>query len=131
MGAWEVGPFENDTALDWVADLRSGGAEAVRVALSAAADGFLDAREGEEVVAAAEVVASALGEPAPNLPGDVTAWIAANSGQLSRDDVALARGAMARVVSEKSELRELWVDDAEDEEWPKAMADLQRRLAAL
>ena len=43
----------------------------------------------------------------------------------------LARGAMARVVSEKSELRELWVEDAEDEEWPKAMEDLQRRLAAL
>ena len=131
MGAWEVGPFENDTALDWVADLRSGGAEAVRVALSSAADGFLDAREGEEVVAAAEVVASALGEPAPNLPDDVTAWIATNGGQLSREDVALARGAMARVVSEESELRELWVDDAEDEDWPKVMSDLQRRLAAL
>src|SRR4051794_41896831 len=130
MGAWEVGPFENDTALDWAADLRSGGAEAVRVALSAAADGFLDAREGEEVVAAAEVVASALGEPAPNLPGDVTAWIAANGGQLSREGVALARGAVARGVREQSGVGGIWGGDAEGEGGPEAVAGLPPGLGA-
>jgi uncharacterized protein DUF4259 len=131
MGAWEAGPFENDAAMDWVADLERIGAQAVRTALSVAADGYLEAPEGEEAVAAAEVVASALGEPGPTLPDDVKHWIAANPGQLSAEDVTLARGAMKRVVSEDSELKELWVDDAEDEEWPKAMEDLQRRLADL
>jgi hypothetical protein len=131
MGAWDAGPFENDTAMDWVADLERAGTEAVRSALSVAADGYVDAPEGEEAVAAAEVVASALGERGRNLPEDVRRWISAHGSELSREDVTLARGAMKRVVSEDSELRELWVDDAEDEEWPKAMEDLQRRLAAL
>jgi hypothetical protein len=131
MGAWEAGAFENDTAMDWVADLERVGAQAVRTALSVAADGFLEAPEGEEAVAAAEVVASALGELGPNLPQDVRRWIAANAGQLSAEDVTLARGAMKRVVSEDSELKELWIDDAGDDDWPKAMEDLQRRLAAL
>jgi hypothetical protein len=131
MGAWETGPFENDTAMDWVADLERTGAQAVRTALSVAADGYVEAPAGEEVVAAAEVVASALGEPGPKLPEAVRRWIATNADELSPEDVTLARGAMKRVVSEDSELRELWVDDAEDEDWPKAMEDLQRRLAAL
>jgi hypothetical protein len=131
MGAWEVGPFENDTALDWVADLEETGAQAVRTALSVAADGYLEAHEGAEAVAAAEVVASALGEPGRNLPASVRHWLAANAGELVPEDVTLARGAMKRVVSEDSELWGLWVEDAEDEFWPKAMEDLQRRLAAL
>ena len=131
MGAWEAGPFENDTALDWVADLERTGAQAVRTALSVAADGYVEAPLGEEAVAAAEVVASALGEPGQNLPEPVRRWLATNAGEILRDDVTLARGAIKRVVSEDSELKELWIDDAEDEFWPKAMEDLQRRLAAL
>src|SRR6478752_5559784 len=102
MGAWEAGPFENDTAMDWVADLERTGAHAVRTALSVAADGYVEAPVGEEVVAAAEVVASALGEPGPKLPEAVRRWIATNADELSPEDVTLARGAMKRVVSEDS-----------------------------
>jgi len=131
MGAWEAGAFENDTAMDWVADLERGGADAVRSALAATAYGYIEASEGEEAVAAAEVIASALGQGGPELPDDVARWIRAHGRQFSAEDVALARGAMRRIVSEDSELRELWVDDAEDEDWPRAMEDLQRRLAAL
>ena len=38
MGAWDVGAFDNDDAMDWVADLERRGEDAVRAALAAVAD---------------------------------------------------------------------------------------------
>src|SRR2546430_16610875 len=62
-GAWGDGNFENDDALDWVADCVK---SATPVPVSAAIDGavrskYIEAPEGSAAVAAAEVVAAALG----------------------------------------------------------------------
>ena len=68
MGAWGAGVFANDAAADWADDLvRGGSADVVRAALAAAAErspeADLDADEGCEALAAAEVVAATAGRP--------------------------------------------------------------------
>jgi hypothetical protein len=65
MGYWGVGPFENDTALDWVADLvKSKGLELMREALGPwpKEPDELDAPTADQILAAAEVLA-ATGRP--------------------------------------------------------------------
>jgi hypothetical protein len=134
MAAWDTGAFDNDGAMDWVNDLQAHGQAAVIGALRAAAEPGAETvttDEGEEAVAAAEVVATAFGRPGPDLPDEVIAWIKANGPALPRDVIGLAQTAIERVLSGESELRELWVEDAENTAWPAAIEALRRRLAAL
>ena len=68
MGAWGVGPFENDDASDWVYQLEGAeDLELVRGTLEAAANpqGYLEAPTCSEALAAAEVVAALSGRPTP------------------------------------------------------------------
>ena len=55
-------------------------------------------------------------------------WVQGNHGSVSLADVQLALQALDRVSGDKSELYELWVEDAEDPEWPASIAELRRRL---
>ena len=130
MGAWEATSFGNDAAMDWVAQREEDGAAAVTRALTAAVEASesLDASEGEEAVAAAEVVAAGRGHPAAALPAAVKTWVQGNHGSLSPADVQLALQALDRVSGNNSELYELWVEDAEDPEWSASIAGLRHRL---
>lgn len=130
MGAWEATSFGNDAAMDWVAQLEDDGAAAVARALTAAvgADDHLDVPGGEEAVAAAEVVAAVLGQPAAELPPAVQTWVQDNHGSVSLADAQLALQALDRVSSDTSELYELWVEDAEDPEWSASIAEVRQRL---
>lgn len=110
MGTWDVGPFDNDTAADWCGDLDDASPDArqglVRDTLARAADttGYLEADVADEAIAAAALVAaqSPGGEPAhphygPDEPvPDLTGLR------------ALALQALDRVMTEPSELLELW-----------------------
>ncbi|THA74607.1 DUF4259 domain-containing protein [Streptomyces sp. A0592] len=112
MGTWDVGPFDNDTAADWCGDLDDASPEArqglVRDALARAADTAddLDADVADEAIAAAALVAAQCpgGEPAhphygPDEPlPDLTGLR------------ALALQALDRVITEPSELLELWAE---------------------
>jgi hypothetical protein len=44
------------------------------------------------------------------LPDEVTAWLRSNRAEVAQLDTALALSAVDRVLAEKSELRELWMD---------------------
>ena len=84
--------------------------------------------EGEEAVAAAEVVAATVDQSAAELPTAVKTWIKDNPSALSADTVPLALQALDRVSGKDSELHELWVEDADDPEWAASINDLKRRL---
>jgi hypothetical protein len=129
MGADGVGAFDNDGAMDWVAELEGRGEAAIRDALTAVAkadvDSYVEAPAAEEALAAAEVVAALAGHRAENLPDEVCAWIDAHG--IPADDLFdLALRATKRVAS-SSELRELW-DEAGADEWLAATRDLRYRL---
>ena len=132
VGAWNAESFGNDDAQDWAADLSAvGDREFVRETLERAAgrapDRYLEAPEASQALAAAEVVAAALGRPLSSDPDAEQAlgWAAAHPEVA--DLAPLARNALARVTAENSELNELWVGDAAA--WAGPVEDLRGRLA--
>lgn len=130
MGAWGLGPFENDDALDFVADLETtAGTGHLVTILSAIADDlgiYVNASECSSAIAAAEVVAALLGHPNPEQPEEVTRCAAQQAGA----NEGLAREALRAVerVRERSELRELWEAEVGYPHWKESVADLIARL---
>jgi hypothetical protein len=134
--AWGIGPFENDDAWELLSVLVvTTGTGIVAVALDAASalpEGEqLEAPEAAMAVAAAEVVATALGRPGPGVPGEVRDWIAGNHHGLDTAlTVPMAREAIARVERPGSELRARWERDGRDSHWLAGLRDLDTRLSA-
>ncbi|CAL9441917.1 DUF4259 domain-containing protein [Streptomyces sp. enrichment culture] len=130
MGTWDVGPFDNDTAADFSGALDDAAADAragiVRDTLTRAIGtaGYLEAPESEEAVAAAALVAAQCpgGEPADSVYGpeeplpDLTGL---------RD---LALQALDRVLTEPSELMDLW-DESGGDPWRARIRGLRNVLA--
>ncbi|WP_405728679.1 DUF4259 domain-containing protein [Streptomyces sp. NBC_01537] len=129
MGTWDVGPFDNDTAADFCGDLdeaETGERESIihdtltRVIGMA---GYLETPESEEAVAAAALVAAQCAggdsvdtvygpeEPLPDVTG-------------LRD---LALQALDRVMTEPSELMDLWAE-SDGGPWHATINRLQNSL---
>ena len=138
MSAWDTGTFDNDTAAAWVERLRAGGdADTVKEALDAATDpesaDQLTEDDGCRALAAAEVVAIAVGHPPQVDPPDqelldgLTTWV----GEHPQVSVLgpVARRAADRVAQPGSPLRESWFEDEDDAaRWTKVLDDLRARL---
>lgn len=129
MGTWDVGPFDNDTAADFCGDLDEAASDkregVIRDALTSVIDtvGYLEAPESEEAIAAAALVAAQCpgGEPADPVYGpeeplpDLTGL---------RD---LAHRALDRVMTEPSELMDLWAE-SDGDPWRATINRLQSTL---
>ena len=119
VGTWGEGPFENDVAQDWIPTLTLLPSFAeCRDALAA-----FDASEWECTIAAAEVVASAVATPSPDLPDSVRRWLEATVERPDAADVALAVNAVAFIAM--SEVRTLWPDASA---WLASLAEIRARL---
>ena len=136
MGAWGHQTFEDDCALDWVYDFES--KKDKRLFLKDTFQGIIDRRddeletdEGSWVLAAAEVLAALKGFPPKVFPAELAAWVAQNLAPVEPDQIAQALEAIAIIKNpETSELAALW-EEAEDGEWPNAVAELEARLQSL
>jgi len=130
MGAWGANAFENDDAADWLSDLvdTEDDTDPVRFALEAVIeeDEPVEAPESSMALAAAEVVAAALGRPSPKLPEDVQSWLPRQRVKVIGELRDLALDAV-RTVKENSELRDLW-NESDPAEWLKEVEDLEKRL---
>ena len=134
MGTWGIESFENDDAMDWVAELQADGIRATGTAIQAVLDAapeYLEAPTCMLGLAAAEVVAALRGRPAKSLPPEVQSWVnvvAAKSGTHPGDELAQnARRAVELIVAD-SELLELWTESGELDQWQRSVADLRARL---
>jgi hypothetical protein len=130
MGAWGIGSFENDDALDWVGGIEGfDGLSMVRAKLKQVADqeAYLEAPDACQAIAAAEVVAAVAGQPCASPPEAVVQMIEVQVTILQADR-DLARQALDRVLGESSELAELWAESDESDAWKAAMAELRGRL---
>lgn len=140
MGAWDVGHFDNDSALDWVQDILEGNdLKQVKKLLSSIAnpkgifgffkskENYLDADQACYGLVAGEVIATIIGKPSDELPDDLMEWIQSNDFSVTKPEIDMARKAIVR-IKEDSELRELWVESDEFEEWKQKVEDLERRL---
>lgn len=128
MGAWGINFDECDGSLDFLGDVedsRDWSDVSHRIRDYVENGGYDDA---EEVVAALELVASALGHSSPRLKADLSEWASqhANDAGNERDTSLKA----VKLVSEKSELSELWAEADEGDDWQATIADLQTRLQA-
>jgi hypothetical protein len=133
MGTWGPGVFENDAASDFVSDVIDGGgiralARAIDRVLSLKGN-YLEAPDGQEGLAAAEIIARLSGN-AGRRSGDtasIDAWV---RGQAKVPDelVKKAKRSIARILTEPSELLELWTDSDEFDDWKRSMEQLAQRL---
>jgi hypothetical protein len=133
VGAWGTGAFENDDALDWIAEFcEEPGEEGLRAALSAAADadGYLESSDASNALAAAEVVAALNGAPTADtvVAEDYLPIVARMGLPVSRELRALALRAIDRVTSD-SELKELWDEAESPAPWYAAVAALRDRVS--
>jgi hypothetical protein len=133
MGAWGEKTFQNDSSLDWLAELDAGGVEMLRDTLSRVADtdqeDYLDVDDGTSAIAAAEIVAAALGHGRDRLTEAAITWLDANPGALVAEDLTLANRAVERVLAGESELRALWDENGPDNAWHLDVRILLDRLA--
>lgn len=130
MGAWGIGHFDNDDAGDWVWELEDAGSlDPVSDAFSAVEESgdYLESPDACIGLAAAEVVAASLGKPPADLPESVAALVAGLSAPADSGMVARARSVVEKVAA-GSELRELWEETGDFDQWQSSVADLLRRL---
>lgn len=135
MGAWSHEPFGNDTACDWSYGLLEGNdLTPVRTAIRAALDAeeYLDADVASEAVAAVEVLAKILGRgtQADAYTEEVDAWVARLSESVHPTLLEDARRVIDRVLSDPSELRELWDESEDAEVWRESLDRLRQGLHA-
>ena len=137
MGAWGSGSFENDTAMDWAAEVQS--LEDVRklfAGLKQQTDGFegdgeleLDADFACELLAAAECVATLMGRRGRDFPDDLAQRLE-GSGEPDNLMFHQARNAVLHVMRH-SELAELWEEAGEDGEPNEWLAEMTRLIDRL
>ena len=139
MGTWAIGPFGNDFAQDWVEDLQESKDlyfidDTLSNVLQAETTEYLEAPFGAEALAAVETWARLLGKGGASDEDSerADAWVADLLPKFKpRSDIAeKALRALALVLSEGSELRELWQDSEHYAAWRTSVEDLQRRLSA-
>jgi len=134
MGAWSHEAFGNDDAGDWIAQLEErkdlGLVESTLDAVLAIGDDYLEAPEASEAIAAAEVVARLRGRPgsADAAAEAVDAWVECVKLQVPPALTAKARRALDRILTEPSELMELWDESEDAAAWRASVEDLKARL---
>jgi len=135
MGTWSHEPFGNDAACDWAYALEGERdyavvAQALHAALDGGDDG-LDADIAVEAIAAAEVLAKALGRGTQSdaYTEDVDAWLKALNVRPPEALPGQAIVALDRTLAPGSDLRELWMEGDGFERWETSVQALKAALA--
>ena len=129
MGAWGVGIFEDDDALDWVGTLAESAtiAPVVDALRAVEAEGYPETSTCSAALAAAEVVAALIGRTHASLPEEALSWVRGQPSQINGHLLQLAREALHRIQT-KSELRDLWEESEDFAAWQATMKSLEDRL---
>jgi hypothetical protein len=134
MGAWGHGTFDNDTACDFGAAVADGGgiplvAQTLDRVLSCG-DDYLEVSDGEEGLAAAEIVARVKGSRGVETAytESIDTWIKRARPSVSADVIDKAKRAIARILADNSELVEVWAESNEFDAWKGSVEALQARL---
>jgi hypothetical protein len=132
MGTWGIRTFENDDASDWAADLQqSKGNSLLKSSLGGkhVEGSYLEAPECVRILCAGEVILGITAKPRPSIPEDVVSWIAAHKELHVGNLVPLAVAGVQEVLSNDSELNELWAENEEDySRWKQDVTGLWNAL---
>jgi len=134
MGAWNSDPFGNDTAGDWKYDLEQSDdlsfiEETLQTVIDVK-DGYLEAPEAEAAIAAADTLARLKGKfyMKDAYTESVDQWVEAHKIPPPKELIDLAIQAIDRILSEPSELLELWQDSEDFETWTMHIKSLKQRI---
>jgi hypothetical protein len=131
MGAWSHEPFGNDTACDWAYELDDAtDLSIIESAIDAVLDeelDYIDASDAEEAIAAIEVIAKLLGQgtQTDSYTERADEWVQQVKLLPHPELIQKAKTAIEVILSEKSELVELWGDN---EDWQISMAQLMAAI---
>lgn len=134
MGAWSHEPFGNDVACDWVYGLEeSTDLSYIQRTLEqalAGEEGYLEADEGQEAVAALEVLGKLHGRStqSDSYTEVVDDWVEQNPQEVPESLMALALRVFGVLTSDDSELMELW---AADPAWKNNLDEIRDNLTSL
>ncbi len=131
MDTWGYNSFENDNALEWLTELETNLDDAAIVSalneVIEEAEDYIAAPTCAKAIAAAEVVAALNGEPVEDLPEEVAEWVeerpTPNASLLARARQTL------EVIQSDSELKEIWLNSDDFDEWNASVEDLLDRLS--
>jgi hypothetical protein len=136
MGTWSVDAFGNDDAADWAHELEQAEdldpvQEAIDAVLSVG-DEYLEAPEASIALAAAEVLARLCGNPGEknSYTEVIDRWVEGAQLKPTVELLDKAQAAIARILAENSELKELWEDSDEYDAWQESVDNLRTRLGA-
>lgn len=131
MGAWGLGSFENDDALDFVMEIvESNDLGIIEEALEEvinSADDYIEADSASRALAAGEVIAALHGHSG-DIPDELEEWTTGKEVP-SSEITQMAQRAVRQVMA-NSELRELWEESDDYDAWQENVQDLLERLIA-
>jgi hypothetical protein len=134
MGTWGKGTSENDTACDFAVTVAEGnGLVVLEQALDrilASETNYLEAPDAQEGLASADIVARLNGSlgAQTSYTATIDAWVERSKSTLSEALIEKARSSITRILTEPSELLELWQDSADFEVWKRNVEEVSRRL---
>ena len=131
MGDWGYGPFDNDDAADWIYEVEaSDGLGAVRTKLTQVLDveDELESPYAYEGLAAAEILAIAIGHGSSAVTRTFSAWISRLDERPTNVDLALALAVIDRITGHDSELMNCWIEESTKDEWLGYVDGMRRRL---
>ena len=134
MGAWGHGIFDNDTACDWGFSLEeSDDLSVVEAALQKVVrtgSAYLEAPESEEALAAVEVVARLQGNfgERNSYTETIDAWVSKHRFEVSPELARTALATIDRILTEPSEIVELWQESGEFDAWKTSVENLRLRV---
>ncbi|HME23798.1 MAG TPA: DUF4259 domain-containing protein [Acetobacteraceae bacterium] len=137
MGTWGAGTFDNDQAVDWTYGLEGKtDLSYVELALDrvlGVGDGYLEADDAQEAVAAVEAVARLQGRFGTRNAYTTTidGWVNGMGIRPSQQLISKAKQALARIQQEPSELLEGWEGSTDVHLWRQALSELDSRIEAV
>ena len=123
--------FDNDAALDWLLDFCE---EPSIIKIDSALVLVLDEQNNcesidcEEAITAAEVVAALFGKPFAAFPEEELAVVKSCGITLS-PSYKVRTSEVLKKIMQQSELKEIWEETNDAQEWHAAMSELLRRLS--
>ena len=132
MAAWGTKTFEEDTANNWIQELIDSDDEREFLIESLSVDpGYIEADQAAVVLAASETLIALLDEPRDSVPGELVDWVGDNECADVSDLPEVALPALDKVLGEESELREIWADSGDFDEWLENVESMREIIMQL
>ena len=129
MGAWGTGNFDNDIALDWVFELEeTNNLSLIKETVEAVfPEDYIDSDVGTEALISIEAIARLKGNfGAENTYAkDLDNWVKSHKLEVSDTLLEKSKKAVQKIVSDKSELYELWKETDDFDDWKNEIDNLE------